>query len=117
MANDSPSNGDPLALPARHGFGLSIQQRFNIQYFCGFQHPLLNLFFIEPPYFQAEGQVLVGCHVRVKSVVLEDDGNIPVLGRDVIDQGIPNVQLSATDLFQAGHHAQQGGFAATGRAY
>jgi hypothetical protein len=54
--------------------------------------------------------------VRVQRIVLENHGDIPVLGGDVVDEIVPDVQLAAGDFLQPRDHAQYGGFSAAGRA-
>ena len=48
----------------------------------------------------------------IQSVALEHHGDVPVLGLHIVDKLAVDVQLTAGDLFQAGHHAQGGGLAA-----
>jgi hypothetical protein len=49
--------------------------------------------------------------VRVEGVVLEDHGDVAVLGRQVGDVAVTDEDLAAVDLFEAGEHAQGGGLA------
>ena len=65
---------------------------------------------------QSEGHVLVNGHVGVQSVVLENHGDIAVLGGNVVDQTVADVQFAFGDLFQTGDHAERRGLAAAGRA-
>ena len=51
----------------------------------------------------------------VKSIVLENHGNVAVFRRNIIHQFAVNVQLTGTDLFQTGNHTQGRGLAAAGR--
>jgi len=64
---------------------------------------------------QAEGHVLVDRHVRVERVVLEDHGNIPVLGGDVVDDGVADDEVACGDFLQPRDHAQRRGFSAARR--
>ena len=52
----------------------------------------------------------------IESVVLEDHGDVAVLGGHVVDQLVADVQLAVGDLLQTGDHAQGGGLTATGGA-
>ncbi len=66
---------------------------------------------------QAEGDVLVNGHVGIQGVVLEDHGDVPVLGGHVVDHPVADVQLAAGDVLQSGDHPQGGGLAAAGGAH
>ena len=65
---------------------------------------------------QAEGHVVINGHMRIQSVALEDHRDIAILGRDIVDQLVVDVQFALGDFFQAGDHAQGGGLATAGRA-
>ena len=52
----------------------------------------------------------------VEGVVLENHGNVAVLGRDVVHELAVDDELAAGDLLQTGDHAQGRGLAAAGRA-
>ena len=66
---------------------------------------------------QAEGDVLVNGHMGIQGVVLEDHGDVPVLGSHVVDHPVADVQLAAGDVLQARDHPQSGGLAAAGGAH
>ena len=65
---------------------------------------------------QSEGQVLLDGHVRVERVVLEHHRDVPVLGRQVVDDAVADLDRAAADLLQAGDRPQRGRLAAPGRA-
>ena len=52
----------------------------------------------------------------VQGVVLEDHGDITVLGRHVVDQTVTDVQFTFGDFLQTCDHTQGGGLAAAGGA-
>ena len=66
---------------------------------------------------QTKGNVLIHRHVGIEGVVLEDHGDVPVLGGHIVHQSVADVQFAAADIFQPGDHPQGGGFAAARRAY
>src|SRR5690606_27612442 len=51
--------------------------------------------------------VVVDRHVRVERVRLKDHGDVPVLGRHIVDHTIPNQNLPLRDLLQAGEKSEQ----------
>jgi hypothetical protein len=54
--------------------------------------------------------------VRVEGVILEDHGDVAVLGGDVVDALVADVDVAFGDFLEAGDHAEGGGFAAAGGA-
>ena len=50
----------------------------------------------------------------VQGVVLEDHGDVPILGLYIVHELVADVQLTIADLLQTGDHAQGGGLAAAG---
>ena len=63
---------------------------------------------------QSKGHVLVNGHVGVQSVVLENHGDVAILGCNVVDQAVADVQLAFGDLFQTGDHTKRGGLTTAG---
>ena len=53
----------------------------------------------------------------IEGVVLENHGDVTVLGGHIVHQAVTDVQLTAADVFQPGDHPQGRGFAAARRAY
>ena len=116
VAHDGPANRHPLALAAGQSLGLAIHQRLQAENLGGGIHLGGHLGFGSPGKTQGEAHVLAHRHMRVQRVRLEHHGDA-ALGRVyVVDAHAANFQVAAGDVFQAGHHAQQGRFAAAGRA-
>src|SRR5690348_7660115 len=65
---------------------------------------------------QAERHVLVDAHVRVERVVLEDHGDVAILGRDIVHNTVADLDDAFGDLFQPRDHAQRSALSATGWA-
>ena len=61
---------------------------------------------------KAEGHVVKHGHMGIQSVVLENHGDVAILGSDVIDQLVANEQFAFGNFFQTGDHAQGGGLTA-----
>ncbi len=64
---------------------------------------------------QAESHVLVDGHMRIKRIILEDHGDVAVLGRHIVHQVAADLELAAGNLFQPGDHPERRRFAATRR--
>ena len=64
---------------------------------------------------QAIGHVLATRHVREQGVVLEDDADVALVGRQVVDGGAVDPHAAGGLADEAGDDAQQGGLAAAGR--
>ena len=43
---------------------------------------------------ESESHIVENCHVRIKSVVLENHRNISVLGRDIVYKAVADVKLT-----------------------
>jgi len=65
---------------------------------------------------QTESHVFVHGHVRIERIVLENHGDIAILGGNIVDQLVADVHFAAGDFFQTCDHAQGGGLTAAGRA-
>ena len=116
LADNCPANGDALALAAGEGFRFAIEQMRDFENLRSFTDAFKNLLLGHAAEFEAEGHVFVDAHVGVKSVILEDHGDVAVFGRHVVDDFGADLESAGGDLFQAGDHAQGGGLAASGRA-
>ena len=106
VANDGASNGHALSLPARELLGLAVQQLADPQFVGCFLDPPVDLGlggFAQP---EAKGHVVVHGHVRVQSIALEHHGDVAVLGGDIVDQAVPDIDVALGQLFQAGQQTQ-----------
>ncbi len=117
MAHDGAAHGHPLALAAGERLGLArsssssrprIRDASCTRSSISALGDLLEL--------EAEGHVVEHAHVRVQRVVLEDHGDVAVLGRHVVDDPVADAQLALGDRLEAGDHAQRRGLAAARRA-
>ena len=69
-----------LTLTTGQCLGLTVQQMLQIQDLGSFVNTLVDLVLVHLTQGQAESDVLVNVHVGVQSVVLEDHGDVAVLG-------------------------------------
>ena len=116
VADDGPADRDALALAARELARLALEQLLDAEDLGGVLHALLDLGLGELAHLQPERHVVVDGHVRVERVVLEHHRDVPVLGRQVVDHAVADVDLAGRDLLQPRHHPQGGGLAAAGGA-
>ena len=114
LTHDGAAEGDALALAAGQCLGLAVEQVLDIQDAGGGFDAALDLILGGLAQLEAEGHVIIHRHVGVQGVVLENHGDVAVLGRNIIDQAVADVKLAVGNLFQAGNHAQGGGLAAAG---
>ena len=74
---------------------------------------LLDLIFRNFSELKTECHILKNGHVRIKSVVLENHGDISVLRNDIVHQFSFDVKFAAGNIFEAGNHTQCSGLAAS----
>jgi len=116
VADDGAADRHALALAARELPRLPLEQLLDPQQSCRLPHPRLDLGLGELPHLEPERHVVVDGHVRVEGVVLEDHGNVAVLGGQVVHEALADVDLPRRDLLEAGDHPEGGGLPAPRRA-
>ena len=116
LTDDCAPQSDTLPLAAGQSLRFPVQQVSDIKDLRGFFHAALDLILGSLPQLQAESHIIVNRHMRIQSIVLEHHGDIAILGSNVVHQLIADIQLAVGNFFQAGDHAQGGGFSASGRA-
>ena len=97
LAHNGPAQCHPLALAARQGKRLAVQQLVQAKNAAGFFDAGINLLLVHLAAFQAKAQVLGHRHVRVQGVRLEHHGNVAVFGGHLIDFAAINFQLTLGD--------------------
>ena len=117
LADDRPADRDTLPLPARELLGFAVQQFVDAEDVGGLLHPLVDFRFGKLAHFQPEAQVVADVHVRIEGVILEDHGDVAVLGLDVVDQPVADEDLAGCHRLEAGDHSQRRGLAAAGRPH
>ena len=116
IAHDGAADGDALALAAGKRLGLAVEIRRDAEDLGSPLHLLLHLVLRDLPQLERELQVLLDRHMRIQRVVLEDHGDVAVLGIDVVHELAVDVELAPGDVLEAGDHAHRGGLAAARRA-
>ncbi len=115
LADDRTAERDALTLTARKRFGSAAQQRFDTEYLRRFLHFFVYDLSGDVAQSQTERHIIVDGHMRIKRVVLEDHRYIAVLGLDVVNELVVDIQLTRRDILQAGYHAKRGRLTAAGR--
>ncbi len=124
--DDGAGERHPLALAAREGAGLAVEQLAEPEDASGLGDPLGPLGLAQlarlaavdgvGPGLERHLDVLPHRHVRVERVALEHHGDVALLGLHVVDDGVADAQVALGDRLQSGDHPQRGGLAAAGGA-
>ena len=110
--HDGPPHGDSLALPAGQRSRLAVEKFGNVENFGRGIDPFADFRRRHLLHFEAERQVLVDRQVRIKGVVLEHHGDVPVLRRQFVDHLVADKDLARGDFLKAGDHPQNRALAA-----
>ena len=116
IAHDRPAHGHPLALPSGQLPRQPVEVIGKAEQFGGPPHLLVDLLLAGPPHPEREGHVFRHAEVRVQRVRLEYHRDVPLLGRNIVDDPVIDADFAAGYRFQPGNHPQQGRLAATGRS-
>src|SRR5207245_9652156 len=111
LAHTRSTQGDALALSARERPRLAIEERLEAQDLSRIAESLVDFALASLAELEPERQVVVDRHVGVERVRLEDHGDVAVLGSDIIDDPVTDLDRAIADLLQAGEHPQGGGLA------
>src|SRR5262249_36878190 len=84
-AHEGPAQRDPLLLPTREVRGSPVEETFDAEEARGLTHSLPDLRRGEPAHLEREGQVARHGKVRIESVVLEDEADVALPWRDVVE--------------------------------
>ena len=104
-----------LALAAGKRLGLALQQMLQVKNLRCFVDALVDFIFGNIAQCQTEGDVLIHGHMRIQSIVLEDHGDVAIFRRNIVDEAVSDIELTAGDALETGDHTQGGGLAAPGR--
>ena len=116
ITHDGAADGDALALAAGERLGLALEVLGDVKDLGRLAHLLVDHVLRLLAELQGEGHVFIHGHVGVEGVVLENHGDVAVLGGHVVHDLTVDDELAAGDLFQTCHHAQGSGLAAAGGA-
>ena len=116
LTHDGAAHGHTLTLTTGEGLGLAVQVLGQTEDLGGLAHALVDLGLGGAGDLEGEAHVVVHGHVRVERVVLEDHGDVTVLGLNVGDVAVTDEDTTGVDVLQAREHAQGGGLTAAGGA-
>jgi hypothetical protein len=122
LGGEGAGEGDALALAAGELVGEAVAEAGEADHFEEFVDAVGDFLFGRAVFaadFEAEGDVFKDVEVTEEGVVLEDEADAALAGRGVGDVLAVEVDAAAAvgiGVFEAGHDAQEGGFAATGGA-
>ena len=114
VADDGPAHGDALTLATRERLGLALEVVLQVEDLGGVLDALGDLGLVDARDLQGEAHVVGNGHVRIQRVVLEDHGDVAVLGGQVGDVAVADPDVADVDFFESGEHAQGRGLAAAG---
>jgi hypothetical protein len=84
-----------------------MQIRGKPEYFRSFANCLFYCVLRYSANLKAEPHVFRYAQMRIERIVLKHHGDVPILGRKIVDQPSTDKDLSLRYAFQAGNHAQQ----------
>jgi len=113
-ANDGAAHGDALTLAARKRLRLAVEEVFQAKQMSSLLNALLTLRLGNPSHLQCKAHVVAHGHMGVQSVVLEDHGDVTILGRQVGDVALTDPDSPGIDLLQACEHPKGGRLPAAG---
>ena len=116
FADDGTAECDTLTLTAGQSLGFSGKVIGNAEDFRRRLYFLVDDFLGYFTKLQAESHIVVNGHMRIQSVVLEDHGDVSVLGDDVVDEFSVDIQLARRNFLEARDHTKGRGFTAAGRS-
>ena len=97
IAHNRPPHRDPLTLAAGELARIAREQGCNVKDPRGAPHPGLDLRPWSAPQLQSEAHVLRHGLVRIERIVLKDHRNVSVFRREIVDDPLPDPDLSVAD--------------------
>jgi len=117
LTNDGAAERNALSLTTGKSLGLTVEQVLDVEDAGSFLNALVDLGLGGLAELKTESHVIINSHVRIQGVVLENHGDVAILGRYVVYELIADVEFAVGDLFKTRDHSQSGGFSAAGRTY
>ena len=108
VTDNCTAHGDTLSLTAGKSLRLAVKQLLQIKDLGGLADLLVDLILRHLAELKAECHVIIHGHVRIQSVVLEDHGDISVLGLDIVHHLAIDLEGSGCDILQTCDHTKCG---------
>ena len=105
---DSTSHSNTLSLTTGKSLRFTIKKFLKVKDSCSFTNCFVNLVFRNFTKFKSECHVIIYCHMRIQSVVLEYHCDISVLRLDVIYSLAVDDQVTARDILETCNHSKGG---------
>ncbi len=112
LTNNCTAESNALTLTAGKSLGLALEKVLDIEDTGGFLNALVDLGFGGLAELKTKGHVVIYSHVRIQGVVLENHGDIAILGSYVVYELVADVKLAVGDLFKTCYHSKSGGLSA-----
>ncbi len=112
LDGERPRERHPLLLAARELARQAILEAPELDRLEEARDPCLDLGATDTAGAQAVGHVLRHRHVREEGVVLEDDADVALVGRQVVDDGAVDAHATGRLAHEARDDAEEGGLAA-----
>src|SRR5918994_1485207 len=112
LAHDGAPQRYSLPLPAAQAMGPALDQIFDLEQARGISNLGGDLRGRLAAELQRKSQIVEDGHVRIKRIALEDEGDVALARRQMLDMLAVEKNLSGAGLFQAGDQPQNGRFAA-----
>ena len=116
IAHQRPPERHALLLAARKLARLAREKVLDVEHLRRRHDLLLDLRLWQLSHLQREGEVLVDGLVRIERVVLEDHGDVAILGIEIGDQLVADIDVAAAHRDQPGHEIERRRLAAARRA-
>ncbi len=116
ITDDCTAHGNTLSLSTGKSLRLTVKQVLQIQDLGCLANLFVDLILRNLAELQTKCHVIINRHMRIQSVVLEDHGDITVLGINVVHDFAVDLKCAGRDLLKAGDHTKGRGFSASGRS-
>ncbi len=117
VTNDCTTERNTLLLTTGKSLGLSVEKVSDVEDTSSLFYAALDLFLGGLVELKAECHILKYCHMRIKSVVLENHRDLSILRSYVVYELVADEKLTLGDLLKSCYHTKSGGLTATGRTY
>ena len=116
VTDNCTSHCNTLSLAAGESLRLAVKELGQIEDLRCVADHLVDLILRNLAELESECHVVIDSHVRIQSIVLEDHGDIAVLGLDIIHDLAVDLEGTGGDVLQTCDHTKGSGLSASGGA-